>query len=128
MTDTTPTRRGRPSTGAALSPAERQRRYRDRQKAKLAELTTNLSRDEKREALIDALNREGDALAIKNDRLTRELRAKERTIADLTKRVDQAEQDLARLRASVATWRLPDGSESATEPPRPKKPRRKAVT
>lgn len=47
------------------------------------------------------------ALVIKNDRLDRELKSREATIARLTKRIDEAVNDLARLRASVATGGCP---------------------
>jgi hypothetical protein len=106
----TPKPRGRKPTGTALSNAERQRRYRERQKAKLAAAEIPL-RDDKSEVCIAELNTENDALALKVVRLERALKAKDTTIARLTKRLDEAVNDLAYLRAHVATWRTDSGAE-----------------
>ncbi len=86
--DPTTTRRGRPATGTALTPAERQRRYREKLKAKLAEASSKPLRDEKAEARIAELERENDTLAAEVARLERELKAKDATIARLSKRLE----------------------------------------
>jgi chromosome segregation ATPase len=108
----TPKPRGRKASGNALTPAERQRLYRERQKAKLAAASTIPLRDDKAESRIDELNRkladaqaevarlnrEGDRLAIENDSLKRRLSAKESRETDLCRRLDTAtaERDQAR--------------------------------
>jgi chromosome segregation ATPase len=134
--------RGRKPSGTALTAAERQKLYRERQKAKLAEAPSTPSRNEKAEAriaelsskLTDALeevarlNRENDALAYKVDRLTRDMKAGESETTRLRKRQDELVKDLEYLRSRVARWKAQDGSETTEEPIRPKTRRRKAVT
>jgi chromosome segregation ATPase len=121
----TPKPRGRKPTGTALSNAERQRRYRERQKAKLAAAEIPL-RDDKAEDRIAELNAENDALAVKADRLTRELKARDNENARLRKRLDELVADLAFLRSRVATWKAEEGTVSANEPVRVKGKRKKA--
>jgi deoxyribose-phosphate aldolase len=111
-----------------LTPAERQKRYRERQKAKLAAVTAFPLRDDKTEVHIAELNRENDALAIKVDRLARALQARDNENDRLRKRLDELVDDLAHLRSRVARWKGGDGSETAAEPIRPKARRKKAVT
>lgn len=125
---TTTARRGRPATGTALTAAERQRRYRERMKAKLSEGSTVPLRDEKAAARIADLDAENDRLASKVARLEREAQAKDATIARLTKRLDELTADLAYLHEHVATWRAEDGRETAEVPSRPKARGRKATT
>jgi hypothetical protein len=91
-----PKPRGRKPSGSALTPAERQKRYRERQKAKLAEASVIPLRDETTRARITELNRENDALAIKVDRLARELQARDNENARLRKRLDEL--------VNPATW------------------------
>jgi predicted nuclease with TOPRIM domain len=138
----TPKPRGRKPSGTALTPAERQKLYRVRHKAKLAAAPAIPLRDEKAEArteelnrkLADALeevarlNRENDALAFKVDRLARDLKAGENENARLRKRQDELVKDLEHLRSRVARWKAQDGTETTEEPVRPKSRRRKAVT
>lgn len=126
--DITPSRRGRPATGTALTAAERQRRYRERQKALLAEASSQPLRDEKAAVRIAELDAENDRLASKVARLEREVQAKDATIARLTKRLDDLTADLAYLRERVATWRTDDGPDTAEVPSRPKARGRKATT
>jgi chromosome segregation ATPase len=127
-------RRGRPPTGTAKSNAERQRLYRERQKAKVASAPAIPARDAEGEArgeelnrkLADALeevarlNKENDALAYKVDRLTRDLKAGENENTRLRKRQDELVADLEHLRSRVARWKAQDGSETTEEPIRPK--------
>lgn len=113
-------RRGRPATGNALTQAERQRRYRERRKAKLDALSTMPLGDEKAEERIAELDRENGALATKAARLEREIRAKDVAIERLSKRLDDLTADLEYLREHVATWREEDGSETTEAPDRPK--------
>jgi predicted nuclease with TOPRIM domain len=138
----TPKPRGRKPSGTALTPAERQRLYRERQKAKLAAASAIPLRDEKSDARAEELNRkladaqaeiarlnaENDALAYRVDRLTRDLKAGENENSRLRKRQDELVKDLEHLRSRVARWKAQDGSETAEEPARPKTRRRKAVT
>lgn len=138
----TPKPRGRKPSGTALTPAERQKLYRQRQKAKLAAAPAIPLRDAKDDArteelnrkLADALeevarlNRENDRLAIENDHLKRSLKAKDGRESDLCRRQDELVADLEHLRSRVARWKAQDGSETAEEPIRTKTRRRKAVT
>lgn len=138
----TPKPRGRKPSGTALTPAERQKHYRERQKAKLAEAPAIPLRDEKAEARIVELNRtladaqaeiarlnaENDALAYRVDRLTRDLKAGQNENTRLRKRQDELVADLEHLRSRVARWKAQDGSETDVEPIGPKTRRRKAVT
>ena len=85
MTDQTPTKphRGRPASGTALSAADRQKRYRDRQRAKLAQAAP--------EALPLAVAERDQAraeLALARD----ELHQRDRKIAELEKMVAEANQ------------------------------------
>ncbi|MEY6431696.1 hypothetical protein ABC977_04655 [Thioalkalicoccus limnaeus] len=129
MTETTePKTRGRPPTGRAVTAAERQARYRDRQRAKLAQAqaqATGPEADELRRAIelaqaeIARLNAEGDRLALKVDQLQRALAAKENAHARTAKIADKvvterdamrdriAEQDrqIAALQAELARYR-----------------------
>ncbi|WP_296702475.1 hypothetical protein [Thiocapsa sp. UBA6158] len=125
-----------------MTAAERQKLYRERQRAKLAEASAIPLRDEKADASIAELNRtlaealeevarlnrENDALAYKVDRLTRDVKAGESENTRLRKRQDEMVKDLEHLRSRVARWKAQDGTETAVEPVRPKTRRRKAVT
>lgn len=117
MTDQTPTKphRGRTASGTALSAADRQKRYRDRQRAKLAQAAP--------EALPLALaerDQAQSALALAHD----ELHQRDRKIADLEKMVAESNQltreavDLAkedrlahaRLKAILERQAIPRGA------------------
>lgn len=136
----TPKPRGRKASGNALSPAERQKLYRERMKAKLAEAATIPLHDDKAESRIDELNRkladaqteiarlnkEGDALAYSVDRLQRAVQAGKRKLDERNRQADKLHADLEWLRAHVATWKTEGGTEATAEPVRPKSRRKKA--
>jgi hypothetical protein len=103
-----------------MTPAERQKRYRERQKAKLAAASEIPLRDETSEARIAELNAENDALAVKVDQLQRLIKAKDKEIARLSAALDAKHADLEYLRSRVARWKTEDGSETTAEPTRPK--------
>ncbi len=77
------------------------------------------------DARIAELNAENDALAYKVDRLTRDLKARDNENTRLGKRLDELVNDLAFLRSRVATWKTEGGTETTTEPVRPKSRRKK---
>ncbi|MEY6434218.1 hypothetical protein ABC977_17615 [Thioalkalicoccus limnaeus] len=108
MTETTePKTRGRPPTGRAMTAAERQARYRDRQRAKLAQAASPEA-DELRRAIelaqaeIARLNAEGDRLALKVDQLQRALAAKENAHARTAKIADKVVTERDALRDRIA--------------------------
>lgn len=122
---------GRPPTGSAMTGAERQRQYIERIKARAPTPDTGETAELRRK-LADALeevarlNKEGDALAVKVDRLTRALKASDNANTKLGKRVDELAADLDYLRSRVARWKGQDGTETTTEPTRAKAKRKTA--
>lgn len=98
-------KRGRPATGSAMTGAERQRLYMERIKARApapdpgeaAELRRKLA---DAQAEVARLNTEGDALAYKVDRLTRDLKARDNENTRLRKRLDALVNELATARAA----------------------------
>jgi predicted RNase H-like nuclease (RuvC/YqgF family) len=121
MTDPIPLkpRRGRKPTGTAMTNAERQRAYRQRQQTRLAQDVTpagsgadlKAENAELRrklaaaEAEIRGLNQEGDRLTLENDRLHRSLEARDNEVARLTRALDEKHHSLERLRTNIGRWK-----------------------
>lgn len=106
-----PAKRGRPATGKALSNADRQRAYRERQKAQRNENTHREVAEDLREMLAQAIQRAELAeqevevlkLTAENDR--KELALKDLQLREWIRRAEDAERELA-LRDGEKEWHV----------------------
>jgi hypothetical protein len=99
---TEPTKRlGRPPSGNALSPAERQRRYRERQKAKATDPGEVL----RLRGLVDELRKECERLAGKVITLESGIKARDRDIERRSREVDAKTAENHRLAQMVSELR-----------------------
>lgn len=104
-------KRGRPATGKALSNAERQRAYRERQKAQRNENTHRDVAEDLREMLAQAIQRAELAeqevevlkLTAENDR--KDLALKDLQLREWIRRAEDAERELA-LRDGEQKWHV----------------------
>lgn len=109
---TEPTKRlGRPPSGNALSPAERQRRYRERQKAKAPDPGETL----RLKGMLEELRKECERLSGKIISLEAGIKSRDRDIARRAKEIDAKTAENHRLAQMVSELK-------AAAAPRPESP------
>lgn len=84
--------RGRPATGQAMTPAEKQRAYRERIKGNVKELEKRLARNVTEN--VEELNKRNRQLEAVIQELTKDLRLKETQLRQWIERAETAEREL----------------------------------